>query len=836
MRRLLTPLSRAVVLGAATCSLGLAQVVRSDLMALTRSNNLAFVDQNTSINDNGRVAFTGAVGGLYQVLVADAPGAARVLSTSDSRTNHSGAAINNQFPARVASRRRRSLAWTMFLWPSEKNNPLYSVGRSPTHFDSCSLHCDANDNGVVAFPALVNQSRSIVLMAATFARSPVRLATYSGSYSMRPQIANNGLIVLRDKVGRIIAWPYPSGNPIVAAGTSWQATGQAPGISRDGSTIAFVETRGSKTGVWVSVKTAAGRALLPVAGAGLKDGLSGFDGYSRIAVQSHAMDASGSKRVITVWFHATRKVGSHTEKGLFSSTITFDGLFASTRTVAALVLVGMKLAGSRVASTVISDAPNAYGDVAALVVLDDNRRGPLRISRYPKWSQGDTRWACDRYGNYPGGCDDACTKKTPNATCCPQTIKRWGCYMTSLAMVVRSLGVEVGADGNEVNPRNLNRWLRASIDGYTKGSSGCYQTLNAGKVYAYTNRQVRFLGWSGKGYGLADVAKDLEAGRRVILDVGGHFVVATGVVRSAPNTIKTLRIHDPGNRNRVLLSDPKYKNTFKSARRFEREVGAASTPWIVISARSPIELLVRDKNGKRTGFDPRNQTAYAEIPGSSYGVDRIVEDGGTGTVAQVSPKWLVLPRAELGTYQVEVLGTGAGSYAVYANSVDTRGRFATRLLNSGTAKLGSRTAFGLAFDPNRGVVQSGIRRVGEAGPSCSGPFVFATQGGSAKSPNAQFALAIASAPPKTAAAVFLAGSAKANALRLLGATLHFDLGTLVTVNAHAVDAEGRVRVPLPLPSGVRGLRFALQAIALDNGKCKGRQPFASSAGLELTLQ
>jgi hypothetical protein len=98
-----------------------------------------------------------------------------------------------------------------------------------------------------------------------------------------------------------------------------------------------------------------------------------------------------------------------------------------------------------------------------------------------------------------------------------------------------------------------------------------------------------------------------------MLKLPGHFVVATGFV---PSDGKYL-IHDPG-RNRWDLS--MYGGTFEGIRLYSSSLTAPSPvpSGLVLVGASPIELLVIDPEGLRTGIDPVSGTHFEEIPNASY--------------------------------------------------------------------------------------------------------------------------------------------------------------------------------------------------------------------------
>lgn len=68
-----------------------------------------------------------------------------------------------------------------------------------------------------------------------------------------------------------------------------------------------------------------------------------------------------------------------------------------------------------------------------------------------------------------------------------------------------------------------------------------------------------------------------------------------------------------------------------------------------IVAKSPVQMMVSDSLGRRVGYDPETGDAVVEIPDAEY--------SGLGT----SPQRVLIPDP-IGLYQVDLLGTGDGSY------------------------------------------------------------------------------------------------------------------------------------------------------------------------------
>ncbi|MDI6800618.1 MAG: C39 family peptidase [Thermodesulfovibrionales bacterium] len=141
-----------------------------------------------------------------------------------------------------------------------------------------------------------------------------------------------------------------------------------------------------------------------------------------------------------------------------------------------------------------------------------------------------------------------------------------GCALTSAVMVLRYYGVATGIDGKEVNPRNLNEWLKSQSDGYDGGSINWWAVTRYSKVTMYSKDRVIFNGRLNRRDDKT-LNNDLCEGKPVILKVPtkkGHFVVATGTM-CVDNEI-TWSINDPAYDITTLQG---YDNKYLGLRRFK---------------------------------------------------------------------------------------------------------------------------------------------------------------------------------------------------------------------------------------------------------------------------
>ena len=119
---------------------------------------------------------------------------------------------------------------------------------------------------------------------------------------------------------------------------------------------------------------------------------------------------------------------------------------------------------------------NCDPDMDATCTIDVNVSICLQLP--VDFKQSDPAWGDDVY-------DDA--TNWPNIIPQSPSIHRWGCAMTTLAMVVRAFGIDTDPEGAAVNPGNLNQWLQSAVGGYVGQG-----ITNWEKVFDYSQGQVQY--------------------------------------------------------------------------------------------------------------------------------------------------------------------------------------------------------------------------------------------------------------------------------------------------------------------------------------------------------
>jgi hypothetical protein len=284
-----------------------------------------------------------------------------------------------------------------------------------------------------------------------------------------------------------------------------------------------------------------------------------------------------------------------------------------------------------------------------------------------------------------------------------ETIGAIGCAITSLVMLVRSYGITTieNAAGNQVdlNPSSLNDWLNRShpdLRGY-RGYSGLNVKWDA--VEKFTGGRVLL---DSEQISLDDEL--LKYHRPVILkecsycdtmNEKDHFVVARG--KTVPDTPSDITIISPDHMDHIIIRDsylyaprpPGFvastlkesinhsgRATVKIHKRYKPAdcVNNICTipPRLTFNIHSPAEILVTDPTGKSTGYDPNTGQLVTEIPDSTYEVEGGISDPENQDIHTPTFHSLFIPNPIDGTYQVTVIGTGAGPYTLEAGDLIVR--------------------------------------------------------------------------------------------------------------------------------------------------------------------
>ena len=271
----------------------------------------------------------------------------------------------------------------------------------------------------------------------------------------------------------------------------------------------------------------------------------------------------------------------------------------------------------------------------------------------PFFSQRDPQWANQEY-------DYASDWAQPGKT----GIKRWGCALTSAAMILKYHGFDRGPNNQITNPLYLNQYL---IDnkGYKKdgGVIWGYFTKYArdAKTNGYVSSALPSLKFDYPPYNLDLLKNDIEATNppiiNIVMDNKGtptwqddnlHFVTANEVDEEIVHINDPLDLLDTG----ATLNSRYADKTYQKLARFIKANSDLSYVWLYLYS-PQINLLV-EYSGQRTGVD-KNGNVYQEIPHAQYfeeGVIADADDPGVGSGNGKGTKVFMLPKPSDGEYKL----------------------------------------------------------------------------------------------------------------------------------------------------------------------------------------
>mgnify|MGYP001572447569 CR=1 FL=1 len=283
---------------------------------------------------------------------------------------------------------------------------------------------------------------------------------------------------------------------------------------------------------------------------------------------------------------------------------------------------------------------------------------------------------------------------------CGSTIATCGCALTSAVMVARYYDVKQ-AQGNDVNPKEVNSWLQSQPTGYQNGS------INWVAIARYANSRIKYdIGKSGNylnNYALLD--EKLNNNQPVIAREkkgrGGinreHFIVIDNKLAT------TYGVKDPAWYNTKTLNDATnsvgkvrgYENGFDGLRIYKKGDGIAQSS-MTIALGSPAELLIIDSQGRKLGKDSSGMS-YKEIPDATYFEEGYDDPTEENPPSDHKNKIIQILEPVGGAYQLQVIGTGMGSYGLWSSSYDTAGNPQGQEFHSETAP-GYIATYNINFD------------------------------------------------------------------------------------------------------------------------------------------
>jgi GH25 family lysozyme M1 (1,4-beta-N-acetylmuramidase) len=289
------------------------------LMGLYYSNTVVAVtgvaglrsinNPQVSINDTNRIAFIGGTMGIgsgtsttySSVWIADDNGSPpRNVNPSFSSASRSFSfpQINNADQVIASETVSTSvLSYVARTW--DANSGSYKIIQSNAKLglnNSLTESSLSNDGFASYVQSLDNQATAQLIFwngVSTSTIATFSLASVTTLPPLSPMIGAGGNIVIRagiNSTSPIILYPASSAGITIASPPAFNAIGQSPGISHDGTAVAFYGSDANGPGIFAAVNSSG--AFSPQRIAGASDGFDSFEADTRVGIQSSQQGAA----------------------------------------------------------------------------------------------------------------------------------------------------------------------------------------------------------------------------------------------------------------------------------------------------------------------------------------------------------------------------------------------------------------------------------------------------------------------------------------------------------------------------------------------------------------
>jgi hypothetical protein len=269
----------------------------------------------------------------------------------------------------------------------------------------------------------------------------------------------------------------------------------------------------------------------------------------------------------------------------------------------------------------------------------------------PLFKQDDPRWADKEY--------DSATNWSENNF----TIKRWGCALASMTMILNYYGINQLPSGELITPDSLNNWLNHQADGYIGEG-----LLNWLAVTRLTRQISELIGTPKLEYSvivsdlLSPSIEQINLFRPTILSIMGHFLVSHGYL---------IDLSD------LIILDPSYPYQYFSEHQTELISTRIFTPsqtdlsYILITTDPEIAVEISDEN------DQVIKTTQMIESLSSHNENQSEQE-----VTQYKITQLAKPASQL--YKIHFSRTDNSPISFNLLSYDSEGNVKQNLVNNST--------------------------------------------------------------------------------------------------------------------------------------------------------
>ncbi len=170
------------------------------------------------------------------------------------------------------------------------------------------------------------------------------------------------------------------------------------------------------------------------------------------------------------------------------------------------------------------------------------------------------------------------------------TFRRWGCAITSLAMIFRYHGIQYLPDGQTITPETLNDWLKNQPDGFIGGGYlnwPAAMRLTSLISAKYSTPKLEYTAVPGSA--LTKAITEIRNLKPVVMEIDGHFLVGSGVTADGKD---------------VLINDPAYTYTLFSQHKTPLVSTRVFTPsntdlsYLVVAVPTNVKVELLDEQNR----------------------------------------------------------------------------------------------------------------------------------------------------------------------------------------------------------------------------------------------
>jgi hypothetical protein len=257
------------------------------------------------------------------------------------------------------------------------------------------------------------------------------------------------------------------------------------------------------------------------------------------------------------------------------------------------------------------------------------------------------------------------------------TIGNFGCFLTDLAMEVNYYAAKQSV-AFRTDPQQLDTYL-TSQNAFDKEGNFLSSGLPAVQTYASNHGIAMFFVDSVDSRNDFTLDQYLCNAQAPMLQVGTddtpHWVFATGQAIQQ-GTITYTDIDPDGYENGNSLAG--WNNTYSKMILFSDTPSPLA--GLYIEGHSPIEFVLTAPDGSQTGYDPLTKLSLNSIPSSGYGNNQLVNDHTRKPPLTPNVKELVVNGPTIGTYTLQIFGTGTGPYTIDFTAYDENGTPSTQTI------------------------------------------------------------------------------------------------------------------------------------------------------------